>query len=118
MKNIHNSRLTPLSKALRKNMTDEERKLWYVFLKKLPVHISRQKVFGNFIADFYCASAKLIIEVDGTQHYVGNGVEADAVRDKYFEDLGIKVLRYTNLDVNKNFDNVCQDIYRNLNIKE
>ena len=95
-------------------MTKEERRLWYDFLKELPVNFNRQKVIGNYIADFYCASAKLIIEIDGTQHYEKEGKESDKIRDSYFFDLGMKVLRYSNYDVNSNFDGVCEDILRNL----
>ena len=108
---IHNAKLTANAKVLRKSMTEEERKLWYKFLRKLPFHISRQKCLGNYIVDFYCASAKLIIEIDGSQHFEDEGVEADKIRDKYFSELGMRVIRYTNLDVNKNFENVCKDIY-------
>ena len=93
-------------------MTKEERHLWYDFLKKLPVTVNRQKVFENYIADFYIAKANLIIELDGSQHYSEKGESSDRKRDSYFSDLGIIVLRYTNLEIHRNFKNVCEDILR------
>ena len=97
-------------------MTKEERHLWYDFLKKLPINISRQKVIGDYIADFYIAKAKLIIELDGSQHYSESGEKADRLRDSYFNDLGITVLRYTNLQIQREFENVCGDIYAHLDL--
>ena len=95
-------------------MTKEERHLWYDFLKGLPVTFNRQKVIGNYIADFYCASSKLIIELDGSQHYEEKGVESDKKRDRYFSKLGLQVLRYSNEDIKQNFDGVCEDILNRL----
>ena len=92
-------------------MTKEERHLWYDFLKGLPVTIQRQKVFGQYIVDFYCASAKLVIEIDGSQHYEPDKMEADARRDKYMSSLGLVVKRYANNEINNDFENVCADIY-------
>lgn len=97
-------------------MTDEERKLWYDFFKKLPVTVYRQKIFGNYIVDFCCAEYKLIIEIDGSQHYTEEGEKADKVRDEYFNNLGFTVLRYTNADVNGRFKDVCEDILRYIKI--
>ncbi len=114
MNETHNSRLSGNAKALRKNMTKEERHLWYDFLKTLPVMVHRQKVIGNYIVDFYIAEAKIVIELDGSQHYEEKGIAADAVRDTYLASLGIKVLRYTNLDVSRNFRGVCEDIWNHL----
>lgn len=91
-------------------MTKEERHLWYDFLKELPVNFNRQKVIGKYIVDFYCAEAKLIIEIDGSQHYFEEGKRADEKRDAFLNSLGLVVLRYSNLDVNTNFDGVCIDI--------
>ena len=105
-----NSKLTKNAQNLRKNMTKEERHLWYDFLKGLPLTINRQKVFGSYIADFYIASVRLVIELDGSQHYEMTGPQKDIIRDSYFRELGIVVLRYSNLDVNQNFEGVCQDI--------
>ena len=92
-------------------MTKEERHLWYDFLKKLPVSFHRQKVIGEYIVDFYCASAGLVIELDGSQHYDENGKVSDAKRDEYMSNLGLNVKRYSNLEINDMFDSVCSDIY-------
>lgn len=115
MNEYHNRKLTNISKTLRKNMTKEERHLWYDFLKTLPVTINRQKVIGEYIVDFYCASAKLVIELDGSQHYDDNIKAKDEIRDKYFHNLGITVARYSNLQLNTNFDGVCADILKHIN---
>ena len=96
-------------------MTKEERHLWYDFLKTLPVTINRQKVIGNYIVDFYIASSKTVIELDGSQHYEDVGMENDKKRDAFLNDLGIKVLRYSNLDINQRFKSVCEDILNNIN---
>ncbi len=114
MNKMHNPKLTENSKALRKNMTKEERHLWYDFLKGLPVTINRQKVIGSYIVDFYIASSKIVIELDGSQHYEDDGIRNDAERDAMLKSFGIKVLRYSNLDINRNFDGVCQDILNNI----
>ncbi len=103
-------RLSPNARNLRKEMTKEERRLWYDFLKGLPVTVHRQKVIGPYIVDFYIASTKTVIELDGSQHYEGSGPEKDAQRDAYLRDHGLQVLRYSNLDVIRHFDAVCQDI--------
>ena len=97
-------------------MTKEERHLWYDFLKGLPITVNRQKVIGPYIADFYCAQKKIVIELDGSQHYEDEGRTKDIERDDYFRENGIKVLRYSNIDVNRNFEGVCQDILNNLKI--
>lgn len=102
------------AQELRKNMTPEERHLWYDFLKGLPVMVHRQKVIGSYIADFYIAQAKLVIEVDGSQHYEESGKAADRQRDTYFRSQGLQVLRYSNREINQEFQNVCQDIMNHL----
>ena len=91
-------------------MTKEEKHLWYDFLKQLPVTVNRQKVIGNYIVDFYIDSAKMIIELDGSQHYSEEGEAKDIIRDSYFKRIGIKVLRYTNRQINERFKDVCDDI--------
>ena len=103
----HNKKLTPYAKQLRKNMTYEESKLWYNFLRTYNIRFLRQKVIENYIVDFYCAKASLIVEIDGGQHYENNAVEKDGLRDKVLESFGYKVLRFTNLDVKNNFEGVC-----------
>lgn len=112
----NNPKLTKYAQTLRKNMTKEEGKLWCFFLKDLPVNVNRQKVIGNYIVDFYYANKKTVIEIDGTQHYLENGKQKDEIRDKYLNNLGISVLRYSNYDINKNFESVCEDILKNLDI--
>ncbi len=115
MNKTNNSKLTGNAKSLRKNMTREERHLWYDFLKTLSITVNRQKVIGNYIVDFYIASAKIVIELDGSQHYEDDGIENDTKRDAFLNDLGIKVLRYSNSDVNQRFESVCEDILNNIN---
>lgn len=114
----HNAALTAYAKALRKNMTKEERHLWYDFLKRLPVMVHRQKVIGSYIVDFYIAEAKLVIELDGSQHYDPEGQAADQIRDAYLNTLGLTVLRYSNADVNLQFQSVCQDIWNRVQVSE
>ncbi|MBQ6614549.1 MAG: endonuclease domain-containing protein [Clostridia bacterium] len=111
MNKTKNSKLTENSKTLRKNMTPEEKHLWYDFLKKLSITVNRQKVIGNYIVDFYCAEKKLVIELDGSQHFEN---ENDKKRDEYFESLGLKVLRYWNKDLHNNFKGVCEDIEKHI----
>ncbi len=91
-------------------MTKEEKHLWYDCLKQLPITINRQKVIGNYIVDFYIDSAKMIIELDGSQHYSEEGEAKDNVRDSFFKRIGIKVIRYTNRQINESFKDVCIDI--------
>ena len=110
MKMEQNDALLTNARNLRKEMTKEERKLWYTFLCKLPVGFRRQQIIGNYIVDFYCHSRRLVIELDGSQHYEEKGKNADIERDAYLRDLGLTVLRYANLDVNRNFRGVCEDI--------
>lgn len=114
MNETHNPKLTANAKSLRKQMTKEERHLWYDFLKTLPITVHRQKVIGNYIVDFYCAAAKIVIELDGSQHYETQGQDADADRDKHLNDLGLTVLRYSNADINHHFDGVCTDILQHI----
>ena len=116
MNKINNPKLKRISQNLRFNMTPEERHLWYDFLKKLPITINRQKVIGNYIVDFCCSNKKIIIEVDGFQHYEGEGLKKDIERDLYLTNLGYRVLRYTNIDINRKFDSVCCDILKNLDM--
>ena len=117
MNKMHNKKLTKNSQALRKNMTKEERKLWYEFLKELPITVHRQKVIDSYIVDFYCASAKLVIEIDGTQHYLDDGKAKDEIRDNYLHSIDLTVLRYSNDEINNSFESVCQDIFNNLILK-
>ena len=114
MNETSNPKLRPYAQKLRRQMTKEERRLWYDFLKGLPVTFHRQKVIGPHIVDFYCAAAALVIELDGSQHYEAAGMDSDKARDAYLAGLGLQVLRYSDLDVNQRFDAVCEDILRHL----
>ena len=107
-----NDKLTSLSKALRRNMTPEEKHLWYDFLRKMPFRFRRQEIIGNYIADFYCHRAKVVVELDGTQHYTAEGLAADQMRTGYMETVGIFVLRFTNAQIQENFRGVCAEIER------
>ena len=106
----YNTQLTPLAKQLRRNMTREERHLWYEFLRTYPVRFLRQKVLGSYIVDFYCAKAGLVIELDGSQHYEPDAVKKDAERTAFLEQYGLRVLRIANNEVNENFTGVCEYI--------
>ena len=110
MQSKHNPQLVPFAKRLRKEMTREERHLWYDFLRTCPVRFSRQKILGRYIADFYSAEAKLVIELDGSQHYEKDRLADDVQRTAFLEGYGLKVLRFSNLEVNRNFDGVCAAI--------
>ena len=114
MNEKYNSKLTPNAKKLRKEMTKEERHLWYDFLKPLSMTVHRQKIIGNYIVDFYIATAKVVIELDGSQHYEPEHQECDKQRDAYLSAAGYKVLRYSNADINCRFQNVCEDILAHL----
>ena len=106
----HNKKLTSRAQELRRNMTLEERKLWYEYLRKYPIQFRRQVTFGNYIADFYCAAAKMVIELDGPCHKEPERIEYDERRTRFFEQNGICVVRYGNMQVLKYFDDVCRDI--------
>ena len=106
----HNKSLVSNARNLRKNMTKEERHLWYDFLRSYPIKFLRQKILGKYIVDFYCAEAKLIVELDGSQHYEIREMEYDTERTVYLEQYGIQVLRIPNNEVNQNFSGVCEYI--------
>ena len=108
---LHNKELTRLAQKLRKDMTKEERKLWYDFLREYPVQFRRQVTCGGYILDFYCAKARLAVELDGSQHYDPEQVAKDLVRTKYFEGLGICILRIPNSEIWKNLAGVCDYIH-------
>ena len=113
----HNKKLTTNAQLLRKNMTPEEKHLWYDFLKKLPITVKRQHVIDNYILDFFIPSKKIAIELDGAQHFEPEAKEADILRDENLLKYGIKVLRYTNMDINRRFDGVATDILRNIGLE-
>ena len=110
MKYNHNKSLVNVGRMLRKTMTKEERHLWYDFLRNYSVRFIRQKIIGNYIVDFYCAKASLVIELDGSQHYEEIGITKDKGRTKYLESQGLKVIRIPNNEVNNNFRGVCEFI--------
>ena len=114
MNSQYNCKLVSNAKQLRKSMTKEERHLWYDCLKQLPVTVHRQKVLGPYIVDFYIASQKIVIELDGSQHYKPEHQEKDATRDAYLKENGFQILRYSNADINFRFQNVCDDIWIHL----
>ena len=99
------------AQALRKNMTKEEAQLWYQCLCRAKYRFRRQYVIGNYIADFYCHQAKLVVELDGSQHYTPEELEYDRKRTAYLEMQGLKVIRFSNLDVVQRFRDVCEVIY-------
>ena len=112
-----NYKLLNIAKILRRNMTRQEKHLWYDFLRSYPMKIYKQRIIENFIADFYCHSARLIIELDGSQHYTDPGMAHDAERTEALEKLGIYVLRFSNKEVDDNFEGVCSEIDRVISIR-
>ena len=110
------SYLTPYAQKLRKDMTPEEIKLWTQFLRKLPVRVRRQHPIGPYIVDYYVAAKKTVIELDGSQHYDDAGRRSDRERDAFLSGKRIRVLRYSNADVNQRFQTVCEDVLNHLGI--
>ena len=106
----YNKENIPLAKTLRKNMIPWERKLWYDFLRDYPVRFQRQKAIGNYIADFYCARARLVIELDGGGHYTAEHAGKDEMRTKDLESMNLTVVRICNLDIDRNFSGVREYI--------
>ena len=106
----HNKRLTQFAQQLRKEMTKEEKQLWYQYLREYPVQFRRQVTCGQYILDFYCAKARLAIELDGSQHFEPEATEKDLLRTQYLESLDIFVLRIPNNEIWSNFEGVCQGI--------
>ncbi|MBQ6602378.1 MAG: endonuclease domain-containing protein [Eubacterium sp.] len=111
------SHLTDKSRSLRRNMTREEKHLWYDFLRHLKITVNRQKVIGNYIVDFYCHKAKLVIELDGSQHYENKGMIKDSLRNNELNELGILVIRYSDYEINHQFTEVCEDILKTINLR-
>ena len=106
----YNGKLTGLARVLRKNMTPQERRLWYEFLRDHPRKFYRQRPIGRYVADFYCSRAKLVIELDGSQHYTPEGMTYDALRTDAMQRYGVKVLRFSNVDIDRNLTGVCECI--------
>ena len=106
----HNKQLTHLAQNLRKEMTKEEKQLWYQFLKNYPIQFKRQVTCGQYILDFYCPKAKLAIELDGSYHTYSEAAENDKVRTDYLNSMGVDVMRFPNRDVWQDFERVCKQI--------
>ena len=106
-----NDALLPNARTLRKEMTPQERHLWYDFLRSYPVKFYKQRIIGPYIVDFYCASAKLVVEINGSQHYDEQGLAYDAKRTEFLVELGLKVLCFSNAEVNTQFQAVCEAIH-------
>ena len=111
MKRKHNPNLTPRAKELRKAMTEQERKLWHLFLKNYPVRFLRQKIVDRFIVDFYCAAVKLVVELDGSQHFGDPAIAYDTERTYILNEYGLDVIRFTNHEVDRHFTLVCEKIH-------
>lgn len=110
MQKKHNRNLTPLAKKLRQEATDEERHLWYDFLRSYPTRFYRQKVIGKYIIDFYCHAAGIVIELDGSQHYEALNQAEDQKRTAFLEEYKLQVIRIPNSDISRNFRSVCEYI--------
>ena len=106
----YNGKNIVLAKNLRKNSTRQENHLWYDFLSKYEIPVQRQKAIGDFIVDFYCYRAKLVIEIDGSQHRTLAGSNRDSMRTEILEAYGLKIVRFTNEQIDKNFLDVCEQI--------
>jgi very-short-patch-repair endonuclease len=106
----YNPDLVARAKALRGNMTPAEKKLWYQYLKTFKFRVLRQRPIDHFIVDFYCPTLKLVIEIDGESHFTEEGQDYDRERTQRLEGYGLKVLRFTNQQVLKCFEDVCGEI--------
>ena len=113
----YNKNIIPKAKELRKNMTPQEKHLWYDFLSKYPkeYRFQRQKTINNYVADFYCHKAKLVIELDGSQHFTDEGIIYDNERTEILQAYGLTIIRFTNYEIDKIFDSVCKQIDCHIN---
>jgi len=107
---LYSKELKLRTQELRRNATPQENKLWYRFLRKHPCSFTRQKAIDNYIVDFLCPAKKLVIEIDGSQHFTDEGLIYDRLRTDLLESLGLHVMRFTNTQVNSSFDEVCTTI--------
>lgn len=112
----YQKKLIPRAQELRRNATKQENRLWYCFLNTYPIRFQRQKTIDHYIADFYCHTAKLVVELDGSQHYEEQGLEHDKARTAVLETYGLRVLRFSNRELAQNFEGVCTAI--DLAVKE
>ena len=109
-----NNNLLNIAKILRRNMTKQEKHLWYDFLRKYPIKVYKQRIIDNFIADFYCAKVRLVIEIDGSQHLTKKGMARDEERTEILKKYGLKVIRFSNQDIDQRFYIVCCEIDREI----
>ena len=114
----YNRKMKPRAQELRRNATPQENKLWYRFLRKHPCPFTRQKTIDSYIVDFLCHSKKLVIEIDGSQHYTEDGLEYDRVRTELLESMELHVMRFTNTEIDKFFTQVCEKIQEYINSYE
>ena len=117
MKIEKNNQMLGRARQLRREMTPQERKLWYLFLRTYPVKFYKQRIIDSYIVDFYCASAKLVIEIDGSQHYSEEGKQQDEVRTRILHRYGLHVLRFSNREINVNFNAVCESIHQTVQVR-
>ena len=103
-----NPKLRPAAQSLRREMTPQERKLWYQFLRNLSITVNRQKVIGNYIVDFYCHAARIVIELDGSQHYQDDHLLKDEKRTIFLQQYGLEVIRFSNKEIHDHFQGVCE----------
>jgi very-short-patch-repair endonuclease len=104
----YNKALIPRAREMRQNLTRAEARLWFGFLRDFEPRVRRQRPFGSYIVDFYCAKRKTVVEVDGESHFTDAGVAYDAERTVFLEALGLKIVRFTNAQVFENFEGVCE----------
>ena len=110
----YNKKLIPRAKELRRNMTRQEKHLWYDYLSSYPIRFQRQKTIGNYIVDFYRHKAKLVVEIDGGQHYSEEGLAYDFERTAVLNSLGLRVIRFSNIEVDNSFEGVCKTIHKSV----
>ncbi len=109
---VKNNKMLPVARELRRKLTPQERKLWYELLRSYPVKFYKQRIIESFVVDFYCADARLVIELDGSQHYTEQGKAYDEERSKVLELYDLKVIRFTNLEIDQQFETVCEAVDR------
>ena len=110
MINIYRSDLRKKAQILRKNMTPQEKHLWYDFLRDYRPRFYRQKPMLTYILDFYCPTARIVVEIDGSQHFEEQAATYDDKRTQELRNIGLDILRYTNREINESFEGVCQSI--------
>lgn len=111
---IKNNKMLPVARRLRREKTPQEKTLWYQFLRSYPVKIYKQRIIESFVVDFYCAEARLVIELDGLQHYTEQGKAYDEERSQILREYGLKVLRFSNCEVEQQFNAVCEKIHQEI----